>query len=83
MYTTKCFLAVSERVPPVGPIQHTDVRRDSLTLEWEPPKGLDRLKSYIIERYEDEEVEEQIVPSWRRLANIPPTVHRYVNGHTR
>jgi hypothetical protein len=63
-------------VPPVGAIQHTDVRRDSLTLEWEPPKDLDRLKSYIIERYDDEE-EEEIQPTWRHLATIPTSLPRY------
>ena len=59
---------------PTSPIRHTDVRRDSVTLEWEPilvPSVEGRTKSYILERRQEP------LPSWSRVATLPPSTTRY------
>ena len=60
-----------ESVPPVGPVRHVDVRRDSITLAWEPPAiEAPKVKSFILEKYDDR------VRTWDRITALPPVVTR-------
>lgn len=60
-------------VPTVGPVTHRDIRRDSVTLEWEPPHIPSNLEteveSYIIEHHDS--------TAWKPLARVPHSVTRY------
>ncbi len=66
------FSALEVAAPPVRSVRHVDHRRDSVTLQWEPPVDYNKLKGYVIERYEEDRE-----PPWQRMISLPHTVHRY------
>lgn len=60
--------------PPVRDLRHTDMRRDSLVLEWDI-HDLDKVrypavKNWVIERTDEKTTD------WRRLASLPPSTRR-------
>ena len=64
-----CSLDTPEPVPF---IRHTEARRGSIMLEWDQPRTpITALKGYVLERREES------MPSWSRVAALPPTTTRY------
>jgi len=63
-------------IPPPSRVRHTEARRGSLALAWEPPSMPEpkyRVKSYIIERDDMSVARDQ----WQRVAALPPSTTRY------
>ena len=60
----------SDTPEPVPFIRHTEARRGSIMLEWDQPSTA-RVRGYVLERREES------MPSWSRVAALPPSTTRY------
>ena len=73
-----CCLFTTARPKQPAAVKYSKVRRDSLTLEWEPSTTHDeasaKLTGYIIEKQDTRK------ERWTHVSKVPPTVRSYEVG---
>lgn len=77
----KCLIYIVETPDaPKGPLKAYDIKKDSISLSWQPPEydGGSPLTGYIIEKFDNK------VGGWMRATRLTPDVTDYtVTGFTR